>query len=431
MIIKGNFSKDPTQDLAANLSRGYVGVRIEQGVPLLDRDINLLADLVRSSFNSIVETYIGNGCPPGNDGAFYVYQFGANPPPNDFAVNAGSFVVGGVTVTTNIFNYRQQADVDPLHTPAVGTTRVDEVYLDVWLSEVAFDNTAGIDLNNTVDASNPYNVNMRTSVRLKPEWRVRVAEGPAKTPAPNPQSGHAYCKIAEITRNGPLIKSAQIVDKRVMRLNLADLVKRVNVLQQDITIIMGALSPKIDPTAPLDVTDGYAGRLVVLRGKNLNVGAVKVTLHPKADPNDTTDVPIVNEPRANSIMLKIPDDAPLGNVDFTVTTDFGSVSSDTDFQVWGMLHFGTNGLAPFWSANIKKNQWFTIYGVQFDCPGTLVEIFVNSTWTALVTAPGNATSIQAQAPNFVGSFSIRARNDAMDTYMHVIPPGNASITFIP
>ena len=42
-MTKGNFSQAPADVLAAALAKNYVSVLVEQGVPVLDRDLNLWA----------------------------------------------------------------------------------------------------------------------------------------------------------------------------------------------------------------------------------------------------------------------------------------------------------------------------------------------------------------------------------------------------
>ena len=57
----GNFSRDPFDELRRSREQGYVGLHVEQGVPLLDRDLNLLADLVSSTVREILARHLGSG----------------------------------------------------------------------------------------------------------------------------------------------------------------------------------------------------------------------------------------------------------------------------------------------------------------------------------------------------------------------------------
>src|ERR1039458_6358120 len=56
-----DYSTSPQEVLLANQQKGYVGLHIEQGVPLLDRDLNLLHDLISATIRSLIANYVGNG----------------------------------------------------------------------------------------------------------------------------------------------------------------------------------------------------------------------------------------------------------------------------------------------------------------------------------------------------------------------------------
>jgi hypothetical protein len=47
-----DFSRAPSDTLAAGQQRGHLGVHIEQGVPLLDRELNLLPSSTRTRTRS-------------------------------------------------------------------------------------------------------------------------------------------------------------------------------------------------------------------------------------------------------------------------------------------------------------------------------------------------------------------------------------------
>src|SRR5215510_15275866 len=64
----GNFSRDPQDRLADALARHYVGVRLQQGAPIIDADWNQLEDLRRFEFEDVNRRVLGNGVPLGNDG---------------------------------------------------------------------------------------------------------------------------------------------------------------------------------------------------------------------------------------------------------------------------------------------------------------------------------------------------------------------------
>ncbi len=220
----GNFSSDPQEELRRSRERGYVGLRVEQGVPVLDRDLNLLSDLVTATVREVLERHLGSGVADRSE-AFAVE---AVPQANDLRVLApsggGTCLVGGVQVSVEEpFLYSEQLGVPALTTPAEDD-RDDVVYLDVWVDEV--------DASSDPHLANPADVDMQTSVRLRPEWRVRVAEGTAVAPEPAP--GHAHCPLAKIQRPRAqaVIAPGCVEDLRRTGLRLADLADRVQRLEE-------------------------------------------------------------------------------------------------------------------------------------------------------------------------------------------------------
>ena len=64
----GNFSQDPAARAADAAQKHYVGVRLQQGVPLLDADWNLLDDIRRQEHETVGSFFIGDGVPTPSDG---------------------------------------------------------------------------------------------------------------------------------------------------------------------------------------------------------------------------------------------------------------------------------------------------------------------------------------------------------------------------
>ena len=159
-----NFSKNPDAVLQDALTKGYNRVLFQQGKPVLDRELNLLADLV--SPQRLIEHHIGNGVPEDNDG-FRISNL--DTAQNDFTIQAGRCLVGGFEIVlSSDTTYKTQphtANVAPL--PA-GT---GYVYLRVFTSEV--DHTEDGDLSNPSGPNNP-DVGFETAVRKKVEWEVIV-----------------------------------------------------------------------------------------------------------------------------------------------------------------------------------------------------------------------------------------------------------------
>lgn len=64
----GDFSREPSTRLQDSVAKHYVGVRMQQGKPILDTDWNELEDLRRHELAALFQKYIGDGVPAANDG---------------------------------------------------------------------------------------------------------------------------------------------------------------------------------------------------------------------------------------------------------------------------------------------------------------------------------------------------------------------------
>ena len=310
-----DFSKPPLDVLLANLQKGYVGLHIEQGVPILDRDLNLLNDLIMATIRNVVTRYIGNGVAT-NSQSFVIQAISAA---NNFRILAGfptpgTCLIGGIEVAIGAdVNYSDQPGVPPLTTPSPTQPdpREDMVYLDVSL--VSVDGTVDTDLLNSSD------LGIQTSVRQKPFWVVRVAEG---VPVPNSAPGHVHYPLARLlrTRNVNDIQAPMITDLRQTRLNLADLANRLSAVEQLLLAPSFALSPnQFSPKV------GGIGQNVTLSGNNFNVGTVQVRF-------GTVNTNIVGTPTATQIVTQVPAGV-TGGVKITVVTSGGSVTSSDTFTV--------------------------------------------------------------------------------------------------
>ena len=65
-----------TNDTFRALNR-YVGVRLQQGVPLVDADWNEKEDIRRFELRAFLKWFVGDGVPAGNDG-FRIEGIGVN-----------------------------------------------------------------------------------------------------------------------------------------------------------------------------------------------------------------------------------------------------------------------------------------------------------------------------------------------------------------
>lgn len=163
MATNGGFSNQGRHTF--NPKKHNIGVRLQQGVPILDRDWNEMEDIRRYFERMLRKYYIGNGVPKGNDG------FKITAPPdkreNDFLIKAGRCMVNGYDVENeeNIYYSTQvSTNAELLTTPT--TNRKFLVYLDVWIESVNSDKDP--DLKNSQD------INMETCIRDRLFWKVRV-----------------------------------------------------------------------------------------------------------------------------------------------------------------------------------------------------------------------------------------------------------------
>lgn len=246
----GNFSNDGTDTFDPR--KRYVGVRLQQAVPLLDRDWNELEDVRRYEEVMLRKWYIGNGSP---DDGFKISALDSAK--NDFKIAAGRCLVdgfeavnepyfnidikfeedlnkknipdelkaifktegyplsGGATVAQEIENewtiidkeerfiirkedetlsvyasYKRYLQQEGISDlSAPATSRTDTVYLDVWIEEVTGDDDDAL--------KNPDDAKIPTCFRHKLKWRVRVDEGNKGHDA---EAYHHHYTIATIKR---------------------------------------------------------------------------------------------------------------------------------------------------------------------------------------------------------------------------------------
>ena len=89
----GNFSRDSFKKL-----KHYVGVRLQQGVPLVDADWNEMEDIRKDEIRTFIKWFIGDGVPAGNDGFRIVLESGSG---TDFTIRAGICIVDGWEAINN------------------------------------------------------------------------------------------------------------------------------------------------------------------------------------------------------------------------------------------------------------------------------------------------------------------------------------------
>jgi hypothetical protein len=203
----GNFSRN-----TFNPAKNYVGVRLQQGVPLVDADWNELNDVIRHELYTGLKLALPNGVISRTD-------LRISPVPPDFENNirtfGGTAIVEGRPIDVGIIIYSTQPWTNPTRAAQDGVAvilpltsptapRTDIVYLDVWDREVGSVEDSAI--------VNPV-IGIETCVRLRREVALRVAEDSATLPqAP---AGHVFLPLALLRRpSGPALVSSHIQDIR-------------------------------------------------------------------------------------------------------------------------------------------------------------------------------------------------------------------------
>ncbi len=176
-----------------NALRRYVGVRLQQGVPLVDADWNELDDIRRFELRAFLKWFVGDGVPEGTNG----YRIEGTGLANDFFIRSG--VTGTANPLSNVgrclvdgLDVMIDADIrfasQPLHIgqsgsvalsaalgvpqiqamPAPATNSTVVAYLDVWERLVT----------PTEDPSLVHaGLGTESCARQKREWVVRVRSG--------------------------------------------------------------------------------------------------------------------------------------------------------------------------------------------------------------------------------------------------------------
>ena len=392
-----DYSVSPLDLLLASRKKEYVGLHVEQGVPVLDRDLNLLHDLIAATVREIVTSYIGNGSPAGADG----FRIEALSTPVDqrqnFRIAAGTdgpgrCLVGGleVTIPAGGLTYTAQPDLPSLTTPTAGQPdpRPDTVYLDAFLVEV--DASTDTDLRNDADVGVP------TSVRLKPAWVVRVAEGSTVPPTAPP--GHAFHVLATLARprGNPAVTTAMITDQRQRELTVSTMERRLHRVETALlpTFVTPQFAPRI----------GAAGTKVRIFGTNFNIGAGVVRF------GDVVATSTAESPTLISTVVPphvATEGAPLP-VLVSVENAGGRVSADAPFTVLPAPAFADPG-AQFDPTSGDVGTPVTVHGDNFNAENLQVKFGAGT--ANVVGTPTSRQVVVAVPPSLVpaGSTSVAVR----------------------
>ena len=143
-------------------TKNYMMVLKEQGVELLDDEINAMQEIQMTALRRLVKEIVG-------DGAFGdAFKIVGTSATNDFTITAGKLLLDGwlPSLGSNTTYGGQPLSQSVLTTPS-GSDRTDEVYLDVWFEEID-----AVEDTNILDPT----LGVRTSCRWQMQWAVKVAE---------------------------------------------------------------------------------------------------------------------------------------------------------------------------------------------------------------------------------------------------------------
>ena len=251
-----------------NEQKQFIGVRLQCGVPLLDRDWNEAEDVRRYYERRLRQHYLGEGAPDAT-------SFKIVPAPatvlNDFVISPGRCMVDGY----DIWNPRQMLFSElpgNAKLPANTTAETLIVYVRPAITRVTSLEDRAL--------ANEQDINLETCVRDKLSWTVGIARPPQQPPA-------GAFKLAQINRpaNATRIEAPMIQDLRGGILNLRALVEenqqlkgRVAALEnkvQNLEVEMAKVKTQLarlfwDVSIVADETSALFGDSVSLRIKVVN-----------------------------------------------------------------------------------------------------------------------------------------------------------------
>jgi hypothetical protein len=204
-------------------TKSYIGIRLQQGVPLLDRDWNELEDIRRYVERTLRASYLGEGVPDADGFAVTAPSF---PAQHDVLIGTGRCSVAGYDVWNQQTSVLFSAQGDGVPLPAALPDAADVLTLYLEPDVVRVDRAGDPALANSQD------INMETCVRDRLVWSVRAARQPAMPPV------GSYV-LAEISRpaGATQITANMITDRRRTLLNLAQAVDRLARAESRITAL--------------------------------------------------------------------------------------------------------------------------------------------------------------------------------------------------
>ncbi len=181
----GNYSNEKNDTF--DESKDYIGIRLQQGVPLLDRDINELEDLRRYQDMNLRRHYVGDGTP---DKGFEISKIEADL--LDFKIGKGRYLVDGIeAICREEITYKKQTNVPALN--AATGPRKDLVYIELTILEVD-------------GPKNSQDAEVETCKRQQIQWKVLVNENSENLPPADPFKWRTRIALLERDKDAMNIK---------------------------------------------------------------------------------------------------------------------------------------------------------------------------------------------------------------------------------
>jgi len=220
-MATGNFSNGGQDTF--DPKKHNLGVRLQQGVPLLDRDWNELEDIRRWYERTLRKFYLGEGVP--DESGFQISQPSTATGSFDFVIGPGRCLVNGYDVENDApLYYSQQVGVPSLPIPIA---KPMTIYLLPTVERI--DATTDPALRNAQD------INLVTCLRDRLTWKVLAAIPPEVPPA----ESHTLARIdpigglTDLRRTG--LNLAELHDAIAdLRLKIADHEARIAQMQLDL-----------------------------------------------------------------------------------------------------------------------------------------------------------------------------------------------------
>lgn len=209
-------------------AKSFIGIRLQQGVPLLDRDWNELEDIRRYVERTLREHYVGEGVPDGSGFEVTAPDF---PAPDEVVIRSGRCSVAGYDVWNQADDVLFSAQGDGVQLPAADPDAAD--ILTLYLEP----DVVRVDSRDDPSLGNPQDINLETCVRDRLVWAIRAVRQPGVPPA------GSYV-LAEVNRPAGTtqISEDMITDRRRTLLNLAQAIDRVDRAEDRILALTQAVT---------------------------------------------------------------------------------------------------------------------------------------------------------------------------------------------